>query len=303
MQAIETLTHESVFTTAVRSILELSGKTVEGREIRGIPIIRSVVQKMNRNESLVFILPAFPAKSPSPLKTSGILPDLGEVLALKKLQEMCEEISGVYAPGARVIICSDGRVFSDVVSVPDTDITAYAEGIEEIIREFDLCHLSTFSMDELFPELSGNELRERVLLRFSQTLPEIREKARQNPALFNGLHRFMVEDQSGISTLSKNQLTKLMKEKTYELMRRSDAWSALIEEKFPECLRLSIHPYPLESEKFGVSLVKANSGWATPWHNVTVNTPSGIELMPKARALELGAVEKKLGGKYAYFEL
>lgn len=294
--------HEAT-TTAVRAVFKLANYTGEIQDIHDIPLMRSLVEKMMNGEKLVFILPAFPAKSPSPFKTTGILPDLGEVLALKNLNEMCGEITGVYAPGAEVIICSDGRVFSDVVSVPDEHITAYAEGINEIIRDFDLKHLRTFSMDELMPEMKGDELRHELLWRFSMTTEEVREKAKNNPSLFNGLHRFMVEDQVGISTLSKNQITKLMKEKTYELMKRSDAWSALLEEKFQNVLRLSIHPYPLVSEKFGVKLVSSSSNWATPWHNVTVKMAHGFELMPKWKALELGASEKTLGGKYAYFEI
>lgn len=289
--------------TAIRAVLKLANFTGEIQDIREIPLMRRIVEKMMNGEKLVFILPAFPAKSPSPFKTTGILPDLGEVLALKNLNEMCGEITGAYAPGAEVIICSDGRVFSDVVSVPDEHITAYSEGIDQIISEFHLTHLKTFSMDELLPDKKGDELRQELLWRFSMTTEEVREKAKNNPSLFNGLHRFMIEDQAGVSTLSKNQITKLMKDKTYELMKRSDAWSALLEEKFENVLRLSIHPYPLISEKFGVKLVASSSIWATPWHNVTLKTPQGFELMPKWKALELGATEKKLGGKYAYFEL
>jgi pyoverdine/dityrosine biosynthesis protein Dit1 len=301
-QQLETTFTETA-ANAVRAVMELANFTGSPEDLKNVPILRKMTKKMMNGEKLVFILPAFPAKSPSPLKTSGVLPDMGEVLALQNLNRMCEEISGHYAPGAEVIICSDGRVFSDVVGVSDELITAYAEGIDEIIREFDLTHLKTFAMDELLPELEGDELRHALLRNFSMTLEEVREKARNNPALFNGLHKFMVEDQLPLSTLSKNQLTKLMKEKTYELMRRSDAWSALLEEKFGDVLRLSIHPYPLANEKFGVKLVTSSEKWATPWHNVTVRTERGFELMHKSRALELGAVEKTLGGKYVYFEV
>lgn len=289
--------------TAVKAVFKLANFTGEIEDIQEIPLMRKLVEKMMNGERLVFILPAFPAKSPSPHKTTGILPDLGEVIALKSLNDMCGEISGAYAPGAEVVICSDGRVFSDVVSVSDETITAYAEGIDEIIRDFNLSHLRTFSMDELLPDKKGDDLREELLTQYSMTTEEVREKARTNPSLFNGLHRFMVEDQAGLSDLSKNQISKLMKEKTYELMKRSDAWSALLEEKFTDVLRLSIHPYPLRHEKFGVKLVTSSSNWATPWHNVTVKTPQGFELMPKWKALEMGASMKNLGEKYVYFEI
>lgn len=303
MLAHKTNSLHDAYTASVRAVLELANFTGDETDIRDIPLMRKMVAKMMKGEKLVFILPAFPAKSPSPQKTAGHLPDLGEVLALKNLNRMCGEISGHYAPGAEVIICSDGRIFSDVVSVPDDLITAYADGIDQIISDFQLTHLSTFSMDEMIPEKKGDDLRFAVLAKYGMNEDEVREKAKSNPSLFNGLHRFMIEDQMGLSDLSKNQLTKLMKERTYELMRRSDAWSFLLEEKFGDVLRLSIHPYPLRAEKFGVKLVAASSGWATPWHNVTVKTKSGYELMHKKKALELGATEKSFGGKYAYFEI
>lgn len=303
MQALQIDTFQETAAHAIRALSSLSNFTGAPEEIREIPIMRRLVSKMMRGEKLTFILPAFPAKSPSPQKTCGILPDLGEVLALKNLNRMCGEISGHYAPGAEVIICSDGRVFSDVVGVPDEHITAYAQGIDAILAEFHLTHLRTFAMDDLHPGKAGDELRAELLKSFSVSTDEMREKAKNNPALFNGLHKFMIEDQAGLVEMSKNQLNKLMKEKTYELMKRSDAWSGLLENYFPDALRLSIHPYPLTHEKFGVKLVTSSEKWATPWHNVTVKTNDGYVLMHKTRALELGAREEKLGGKYAFFEL
>ncbi len=303
MQALQIDTFQETAAHAIRALSALSNFTGAPEDIREIPIMRKLVGKMMRGEKLTFILPAFPAKSPSPQKTCGILPDLGEVLALKNLNQMCGEISGHYAPGAEVIICSDGRVFSDVVGVSDEQITAYAEGIDAIIKEFHLAHLKTFAMDDLHPGKEGDELRAELLKSFSVSTEEMREKAKNNPALFNGLHKFMIEDQMGLVEMSKNQLNKLMKEKTYELMKRSDAWSGLLETYFPDSLRLSIHPYPLTHEKFGVKLVTSSEKWATPWHNVTVKTEQGFILMHKARALEMGAKESSLGGKYAFFEL
>ncbi len=271
-----------------------------------IPTFTRIAQHMSLGKKLTFLLPAFPAKSPSPLKTSGILPDLGEVVSLMNLQKMCEEIGTHYAPGAEIIICSDGRVFSDVVDVSDEHIDAYGAGIEEIIREFNLHHLLTFSMDDVHPGMAPAVLRERLLSEFASTLEQVRVKVltdMESVKLYNGMHRFMVEDQKGRSTLSKSQIHKEMKVRTYELMRRSDAWSQLLLNYFPEALRLSIHPHALESQKFGIKLVKEAQRWATPWHNVLFRHQGVFELMTKEEALNRGATEKMFGGKYAYFEL
>src|SRR5215207_6597280 len=64
-------------------------------------------------EPVHLLLPAFPAKSPNTRKVLGKLPDMAEELALGFLEGVCREIKEHYPPGARVTVCSDGRVFSD----------------------------------------------------------------------------------------------------------------------------------------------------------------------------------------------
>ncbi len=273
-----------------------------------IPIMKKIEAQMVQGKTLQFLLPAFPAKSPSPKKTSGIHPDLGEVLALNNLNEMCKKISSLYAPGAEVIICSDGRIFSDVVMVSDEDITTYSEWIKNIIVEFDLKHLSTFAMDDLHTDMSGPELRERLVWQYAKSLEEVRFLVINDDDfrnLFNGVHKFMLEDQMGLeenSGLSKNQINKKTKGLTYELLRRSDAWSTLLLDHFNDALRLSIHSYPLTHEKFGVKLVHSSEKWATPWHNVAVKKNNTFELMHLSEAQKIGARPELFRGKYVYFQ-
>ncbi len=274
-------------------------------DFREIPLFDKIQNLIAENKKLSFLLPAFPAKSPSPAKTSGILPDMGEVVALMNLQKMCDEISEHYPAGAEVIICSDGRVFSDVVDVSDDIIDQYADGIDGIIHEFNLTSLKTVSMDDLYPHYTPVELRNKLLKEFAPSSEAIVERVAtdmNSQRMFNGMHRFMVEDQRGRSQVSKTQILKAMKPKTYELMRRSEAWSKLLEVFFPESLRLSIHPYPLEAEKFGIKLLTTAKKWATPWHNVMVRSEGRFELMPLSDAEVFGAQQKFFGGKYVYFE-
>lgn len=312
MQAQELQTNEDV-NFAILATLKALAKFSNHEEItenfHQIPIMRKIVEQMNDRRTLQFLLPAFPAKSPSSKKTSGIDPDLGEVIALNSLNEMCKKITQVYEPGAEIIICSDGRVFSDVVMVPDEIIDVYSNGIKNIITEFKLEHLSIFDMDDYYSDLKGHALRERLLWQYARSIDEIRYLVVNDEdfkGLFNGIHKFMVEDQMGISEnegLSKNQINKKTKHLTYELLRRSDAWSRLLVEKFTDALRLSIHAYPLTNEKFGVNLVDSSDKWATPWHNVTVKKEDQFELMHLSKALEMGAKKEYFRGKYAYYQV
>src|SRR5690606_306323 len=168
------------------------------------PLLQKITTKMRNSEELVFLLPAFPAKSPSPLKTLGELPDLGEVLALEGLQNICAQISSIYKPGAKIIICSDGRVFSDVVNVSDETINNYQIGIENIIKEFNFNHIELFSLDDLYPDLKKDKLREVLLERFGKDIDEVKSLVCANEEynrLFNGLHRFLIEDELGLNPL------------------------------------------------------------------------------------------------------
>ena len=103
-------------------------------EVNGrLPSLQRIRGFIDRGEKIQLVLPAFPAKSPNPEKTCGSLPDLGEVLGLQRLERMCAQIESAYSPGAEVVVCSDGRVFSDLVRVTDADVSQYREGIKEII--------------------------------------------------------------------------------------------------------------------------------------------------------------------------
>lgn len=294
-------------TTQIEKIFTDYSAHLKGQKLQNAPLFRKITAKMAKSQELVFLLPAFPAKSPSPAKTSGALPDFGEVLALQGLNELCEKISELYKPGARIIICSDGRVFSDVVKVSDEQISEYQKGIEEIAKEFNLSKISLFALDDLFPDKSADQMRDILLDRYARSVEDVRNLVllrEDYKKLFNGLHKFLLEDELVLNpSLSKNKATQETKNRAYELMRRSDAWSELLNGVFPDELRLSIHPYRIEHEKFGIKLISSSSKWATPWHNVTVKICDRFELMHLHEALSLNAIPKFARDKYAYFEI
>lgn len=75
-----------------------------------LPMIVSYIESQ---EPVRMVLPAFPFKSPNcEDKALGILPDLGEELALHHLNGLCQNIGRVYEHGAEVHITSDGLVYN-----------------------------------------------------------------------------------------------------------------------------------------------------------------------------------------------
>ena len=79
-----------------------------------LPIVKGQVEL---KEPIRMLLPGFPFKSPNTKdKVLGVLPDLGEELALKHLDGLCEKIKGVYEHGAECHITSDGLVYNGISS-------------------------------------------------------------------------------------------------------------------------------------------------------------------------------------------
>ncbi|VEG92038.1 isocyanide synthase family protein [Legionella spiritensis] len=249
---------------------------------------------VTRQLPLTMILPAFPAKSANRDKTLSEKPDLGEIMGLQNLNVLCETLQDIHQPGVCLIICSDGRVFNDLVSVSDQDVDIYQQGIKDIIKEHRLRHLSTFSLDDIYPYRDYNSMRDLLMRQFGESLQELTDRIQTDDQArhqFNGIHRFIMEDQLALyPALSRNQVRKQAKPVAYEVIRRSNAWSRLLADYFPHGLRLSIHPQLCGSEKLGINFLPATNHWATPWHNVLLKNEQGWQLIKRRDAEQLGAI-------------
>ena len=134
---------------------------------------------ISANLPIHFILPAFPAKSPNPNKVLGAVPDMAEKLALTFLNSLCENIKSHYAPGARLTICSDGHVFSDLINVSDATINTYQNKIKALIKDEQLSHLDVLNLGDIeeFAALTDDYdvLRSTLLEGYADPLQDIRE--------------------------------------------------------------------------------------------------------------------------------
>lgn len=264
-----------------------------------------VVRAVAAREPVRMVLPGFPAKSPSPEKTLGPLPDKAEELALASLDGLCREIRDVYPPGAEITVCSDGHVFADLVGVPDDTVTAYGRALSQLLNEMAIASIGTFSMGDLFEAASWETMREQLNRHYAEPRERIEERTRlfePHRQRFNGIHRFLVEDRAGLEAgRSASQLRKECKRLAYDVILRSDAWGRLLSDCFPAALRLSIHPQGPHSEKVGILLGDAGDAWLTPWHAVALEENGRFRLEKRRDAEALGArlVEEK--GRPSHF--
>lgn len=294
--------------------LFLLNNPIYGSPSSKLPVVEEAIKEkielfVQKRLPLLLVLPAFPAKSPNRNKTLGALPDFAEVVALRKLQDLCDSIQTVYAPGVKLLICSDGRVFSDLVCVSDTAVNAYSKGLEEILGLHNLTSIALFNLDDVFRAHTFDEMRDSLLGEFSDSVEEIRERVKAvelERLLFNGIHRFVFEDRLSLeesNERSRSFVREESKKIAYEVVQRSQAWSRLVEKEFPEAIRLSIHPQLPESTKIPVKFFNADHQWRTPWHGVALQVGDSLRLTTRQAALQMGATYLESDSRWGYFEV
>ncbi|MGZ3711463.1 MAG: L-tyrosine/L-tryptophan isonitrile synthase family protein, partial [Bdellovibrionota bacterium] len=188
--------------------------------------------------------------------------------------------------------------------------------ISRLIEELGLAHLiSTFNLEDLFGSLSFTEMREQLMTRHGQPLSALQEKVRRGgkpgsdresddaQRMYCGITRFLVEDAARPDqTISKTAIQKDCKARAYEVIRRSNAWSGLVESQFSDAVRLSIHPQACGAAKLGIGLMEGES-WMTPWHGVAVKVGERFFLMKRFQAEALGATVVQSRGRASHYEL
>ncbi|KPC58608.1 L-tyrosine/L-tryptophan isonitrile synthase family protein [Streptomyces chattanoogensis] len=269
------------------------------------PQLRRLTPAIAAGAPIRFTLPGFPCKSPNPAKVLGHLPDEGERLALRFLDGLCARIAAVHPPGARIVICSDGHAFSDLIRVPDAHIDAYGDALRTMIRDEGLTHLDLFDLRDVHGDLPYDEQRARLHARYAPSLETLRSGTRggdeETRRLYQGITRFLFEDTAAFPG-TRSALQRDCRTRAYGVIQRSRAWGALIAEHHPRAVRLSIHPQPRGSAKFGMRLLDAPDVWMTPWHSSVLQHPDGRrQLMRRADAERLGRLVLRQG-RPSHFE-
>lgn len=257
----------------------------------GAPHLPRLMGFITRGKPIELVLPAFPAKSPNRRKTLGPLPDHGEDLAFANLNHLCERIAKIYGPGAKITVCSDGRVFADLVRIPDPDVTAYNSELRLRYKERYRDTIGFFDLDDAYPGMTNYEmLREDLMINFGEPLQTLRARCKHEEGakvMYRGIVRFLAEDYTGLPVFegfSRNAIQSEARLAAYRVIQRSNAWSRLLQEAFPDAVRLSIHPQFRVSEKIGVYLVDTDDCWTTPWHAVALKTGDRTKLVPRHHA-------------------
>lgn len=279
-------------------------------EREAAPHMDKLLRAIRINRPLDLILPAFPAKSPNRHKTLGPLPDLAEKHALENLKTLCDDIGAIYEPGAKITVCSDGRVFADLIYIPDEDVTAYGEYLRNYAAAVHGDRFAFFNLDHAFQKNHSYDiLREELLILYGESIASLYQRCKEEKeakAMYLGITRFLFEDYSGIEPFcsgSRTAIQKVSRLIAYRVIQRSNAWSRLLEDRFPDALRLSIHPQFRVSKKIGVYLGETNGDdWLTPWHSVAVRRNGKITFCKRKDAEGCGMLAFD-EGRPSHFEI
>ncbi|KAK4095799.1 hypothetical protein N658DRAFT_511763 [Parathielavia hyrcaniae] len=250
------------------------------------------------------ILPSFPWKSVNRIdKVTGALPDLGEELALARLDALCVDIGKVYEHGAEVHIATDGLAFNDVVGISDEDTWEYSVALLDMaakkgfkgikmLRVMDILGHTTTTTPGSPPLTKAqylslvsrgrSELESQLGGSSSDRAQEVRrliETDRDTLLTYRGFIRFLETDLRhspvAAGARSGQHYRRIVKEAAMRMMARAEAFTKVIQARCPDYVRLSIHPssgaaklsVPLLVEK---SQSEGGGGGGfprTPWHS------------------------------------
>ena len=238
------------------------------------PFLALIKSQVTVRQPVQMVIPAFPMKSPNRTsKVLGRLPDLGEELALRHLDGLCANIRDVYPPGAEVWVQSDGLVYNDLLGVSDGDVFDYGETLREMAGQLRLGSLRFSRVSELLGHSSlGSDEEdgyagswEARREKYLEQAPRLREELLGNYKVadfdidaairkeedtcltYRGylkfLSRDLVDDARVVEArkTSNKAADRVVGQVAREMLVRGKAFAAAIRERFPACVRLSIH--------------------------------------------------------------
>jgi len=268
---------------------------------------RKIAWFLERKQPVRFILPAYPHRSTNLQKVLGSSPDMSEWLSLGFLSTLCHRIGEIYSPGAEVVICSDGRVFSDLWGMADRDVIAYQLELAQMIDELGGDNLSLFTMDDIYGFQSGDYLRAQLLTHHGTAIPSLRERMGPDLELakmFESIQHLVNEDVAWLMEDSdSHELKSQSVERAYTLLQRELAWNELTAARFPHSMFLSVHAQTAHSPRIGLRFIASEEPWRTPWHGVVLQSGTGFTLVKREQAEAWDATLVHQNGRPSYFSL
>lgn len=243
--------------------------------IHGLLKLKDQVRKFVTEEQPVqLLLPAFPCKTNNLDKVISHTPDLGEYLVLRKFVKAIRDIQAVYDPGITFYIFSDYHTFSDYISVNIDHHYEYSDHLREMVKRMNCSdslkivnfeHFSEFDELEDFEYFRG--LKEKYgEPGYEENFAELKLRDNKMNNTYLGLKKFMNQDQCHVlADLSTKKRRLRLAEIAKGMMVQGRALDNFLNQKFPDCIRLSIHQHAMVGKKYSLYLFEERA-FKTPWH-------------------------------------
>ena len=262
-------------------------------------------------QPISILLPGFAHKNPNSETTLGPLPDLAELVVLRRLHRFCAAVTTGYCPpgarsGCELTIFADGRVWGGLAGVGPEDYHRYNSGIKAMVA--DSPHILWGSMEDYRPHLKGDSSHPIMdLIALHWETPEALDAL--NESLFGAGE--MTPDRSDLlrvytrflGFVKKNHIDHISADdgpmpeaefrmRSIRMMRRFAAFNEALEAVYPSHLRFSVHERVNCGPKFAVRLFAESESCELPYHRVVVVEPDGrnvpmlcadAKLLPGAR--------------------
>ncbi|KAI0521488.1 Clavaminate synthase-like protein [Xylaria bambusicola] len=252
-------------------------------------ILHSQVQMqtaLERDVPIELVIPAFPFKSSNrSMKVLSPLPDEAERLSLLHLDGLCSAIADATCSQTFLTIISDGIIYNDILGVSDQEVWRYGQQLRQMAKS-NGCHRLRFLRisDLVGADDESSRLNETLYL---SRVSEYRSILESNtPSGFDVLHaitndpditktykgykKFLISERDDRTNRSRSQMERENSVIAKAMILRGKAFAEAVKLKFPDSIRLSIHPSNDINKVSIAMLPQDNEIVMTPWHGAVV---------------------------------
>lgn len=241
-------------------------------------ILKEKVQASYRKrKKLNFVIPAFPGKSPNKYSCFSYLPDYTENISINSIRKFIKEIEKSYPFGCNFTIIHDGHFFIKLgITRKEIELNEYISAVRKKLPS----NIRSMTIYDLMKN-SDLEIAYKQFKRLyvdNNINDNINNIDLSNEILFTKYEFF---DKINIANSSNNQIQMRAKIIAKESLKIKKAVNNLIEEFFPDSIRLSVHYQDKNSVKMGFKLIPNSINKGTPWFYVAYVSENGKIILGK----------------------
>lgn len=260
-------------------LFRMAPLTIDEYEQKGKALLAAKIETFVKlNVPIPFTMLGYPFKSTNNRdKVIGTLPDLGEEESLRNFGIFNDMVKAIYSPGIHIHIVNDGFAFNDLLGVFDHAVKEYEEITLDMAKGMPI---TIYDLTHFYNDHRIFTMREKLMLQWAPTDAQLQNDILNDldtQMLYRGMSIFMEQELANRPYDSRNQRHKAAKILTREMMRRNQAYSALMNSHFSDMIRISMHPSVNNGKKYSWNLYPTDAQLVhhSPWHSALLRRADG----------------------------